>query len=170
MKKQDQPSTLPTKRGPISVEFLFKLSVATIFFLSPITSRAGTQEDAKAIEKPLIKTTDPWQMTVGTSGLLTGVSGTTGFRGINSDVDVGVGQILRHINVIYSYGGEIRKGRFGVLGDLLYLNAQAGANGAGLVSKTDLGLQQFLGEFFASYLVLEGPHGHFLGSWLSLFL
>lgn len=55
---------------------------------------------------------------------------------------VGVGQILRHINVIYSFGGEVRRGRFGVLGDLLYLNAQAGADATGLVSKLDLGLQQ----------------------------
>jgi hypothetical protein len=43
------------------------------------------------------------------------------------------------------------------------LNAQAGANGTGLVSKVDLGLQQFLGEFFGSYRVVEGPRG-----WLDL--
>jgi hypothetical protein len=61
-------------------------------------------------------------------------------------------------------GGEVRNGRFGVLGDYLYLNAQAGTGErSGLVSKVDLGLQQFLGEFFASYRVVEGPHG-----WLDL--
>jgi len=92
-----------------------------------------------------------------------GVSGTTGFHGVNSNVDVGVGQILRHINFIDTLGAEVRKGRFGVLGDFLYLNAQAGADGSGLVSKVDLGLQQFLGEFFGSYRVIEGPHG-----WLDL--
>ena len=61
-------------------------------------------------------------------------------------------------------GGEVRRGRFGVLGDFLYLNAQAGTGeGSGLVSKVDLGLQQFLGEFFASYRLIEGPRG-----WLDL--
>ena len=89
--------------------------------------------------------------------------GSTGFHGVNSNVDVGVGQILRHINLIDTLGAEVRKGRFGVLGDFLYLNAQAGADGTGLVSKVDLGLQQFLGEFFGSYRVIEGPHG-----WLDL--
>jgi hypothetical protein len=92
------------------------------------------------------------QITVGAPGWLAGFSGTAGFHGVNTNVDVGMGQILKHINVIYSFGGEVRKGRFGVLGDLLYLNAQAGTGErSGLVSKVDLGLQQFLGEFFGSY-------------------
>jgi hypothetical protein len=140
-----------------------KLSVVTIFFLPLIAGWAGTPEEAKVVEQPSVKTTEPWQIRVGGPGWLAGVSGTTGFHGINSNINVSVGQILRHINVIYSLGGEVRRGRFGVLGDLLYLNAQAGADATGLVSKLDLGLQQFLGEFFASYRVIEGPRG-----WLDL--
>jgi len=116
------------------------------------------------VEQPSTKTNEPWQITVGGPGWLAGVSGTTGFHGVNSNVDVGIGQILKHINVIYSLSGEVRKGRYGVLGDLLYLNAQAGTGErSGLVSKVDLGLQQFLGEFFGSYRVIEGPRG-----WLDL--
>ena len=42
----------------------------------------------------------------------------------------------------------------------LYLNAQAGTNeSSGLVSKVDIGLQEFIGAFRASYRVIEGPHG-----------
>jgi hypothetical protein len=145
------------------MNLLVKLSVVPIFFLPVVAGWAGTQQEAKVVEQPSVKTTEPWQITVGGPGWLAGVSGTTGFHGINSNISVGVGQILRHINVIYSFGGEVRRGRFGVLGDLLYLNAQAGADGTGLVSKIDLGLQQFLGEFFASYRVIEGPRG-----WLDL--
>ena len=141
-----------------------KAGVVSIFFVPLIAGWAGTQEESKVVEQPPTKTTEPWQITVGGPGWLAGVSGTTGFHGRNSNVDVGVGQILKHINVIYSFGGEVRKGRFGVLGDLLYLNAQAGTGErSGLVSKVDLGLQQFLGEFFASYRVIEGPRG-----WLDL--
>ncbi len=145
------------------MNLFLKLSVVPFFFVPLIAGWAGTQEESKVVELPSTKTTEPWQITVGGPGWLAGVSGTTGFHGINSNVDVGVGQILRHINVIYSSAIEVRKGRFGVLGDLLYLNAQAGADGTGLVSKVDLGLQQFLGEFFGSYRVIEGPHG-----WLDL--
>jgi hypothetical protein len=105
------------------MNLLVKLCVVQIFFLPPITNWAGTQEEAKALEQPSAKTAEPWQITIGGSGWLAGVSGTTGFHGINSNVDVNVGQILRHINVIYASGAEVRKGRFSVLGDLLYLNA-----------------------------------------------
>jgi hypothetical protein len=146
------------------MNLLVKLSIVAIFFLLIIPGWAGTQEEAKVVEQPLVQTTEPWEITVGGPGWLAGVTGTTGFHGKNTNVDVGVGQILRHINVIYSLGGEVRKGRFGVLGDLLYLNAQAGTGeSSGLVSKVDLGLQQFLGEFFASYRVIEGSRG-----WLDL--
>jgi hypothetical protein len=142
---------------------ILKLSVVPIFFLPLIAGWAGTQKEAKVVEQPSVKSTEPWQITVGGPGWLAGVSGTTGFHGVNSNINVSVGQILRHINVIYSFGGEVRRGRFGLLGDLLYLNAQAGDNGTGLVSKLDLGLQEFLGEFFGSYRVIEGPRG-----WLDL--
>ena len=78
----------------------------------------------KLVEQPAAKS--PWQITVGGPGWLAGASGHVGFHGVNPYIDVGVGQILKHINVIYSMSGEVRKGRFGVLGGLLYLNAQAG--------------------------------------------
>ncbi|MGA8660165.1 MAG: hypothetical protein WB586_28945 [Chthoniobacterales bacterium] len=53
--------------------------------------------------------------------------------------------------------------RFGALGDLLCLDAQAGVSGAGVVSRVGLGMQEFLGEFFASYRVIQRPCG-----WLDL--
>jgi outer membrane autotransporter protein len=128
------------------------------------TQSTGKETEPKAIEQPSVKTTEPWQITIGGPGWLAGVSGRTGFHGVSSDVDVGIGQILKHLNAIYATAGEVRKGRFAGLGDLLYLNAQAGTGErSGLVSKLDLGLQQFLGEFFGSYRVIEGPRG-----WLDL--
>ena len=97
-------------------------------------------------------------------GWLAGVSGYTGFHGVNPYVNVGIGQILKHINVIDRLGVEVRGGRFGVLGDYLYLTAQAGTGeSSGLVSKVDVGLQQFIGESFGSYRLIEGPRG-----WLDL--
>jgi len=146
------------------MNLVVKLSIVPIFFVPLIAGWAGTNEETKMVEQPSVKTTEPWQITVDGPGWLAGFSGHTGFRGVNPYVNVGVGQILKNINVIYSFGGEVRRGRFGVLGDLLYLNAQAGTGErSGLVSKVDLGLQQFLGEFFGSYRIVEGPRG-----WLDL--
>ena len=124
---------------------------------------AGKQTEAKVIEQPPAKTTEPWIITVGAPGWLANTSGISGFHGANANISVDVAQILRHINVIYSFEGEVRRGRYGALLNLFYVNAQAGQATPGLVSKMDLGLQQFAGGFFASYRVIEGPRG-----WLDL--
>jgi hypothetical protein len=124
---------------------------------------AGKQTEAKVIEQPSAKTTEPWIITVGAPGWLANVSGITGFHGVNANISVDVAQILRHINVIYSFEGEVRRGRYGALLNLFYVNGQAGQATPGLVSKLDLGLQQFAGGFFASYRVIEGSRG-----WLDL--
>ena len=145
------------------MNLLLKKGIVPIFFL-PLVAWAGTLEEAKVVEQSSAKTPEPWQITVGGPGWLAGFSGHTGFHGVNPYVNVGFGQILKHINVISSLAGEVREGRFGLLGDFLYLNAQAGTDErSGLVSKLDLGLQQFIGEFFGSYGIIEGPRG-----WLDL--
>jgi outer membrane autotransporter protein len=120
---------------------------------------SGKQAEAKVVEQPTAKTTEPWEISVAAPGWLAGVTGTTGFHGLNVNLDIGVEPILRHINSIFAFQGEVRKGRFGVWGGLGYLNAQASDPGTGLVSKTDIGLQQFLGEFFGSWRVLRGSRG-----------
>ena len=128
-----------------------------------VNQSAGKEVETKEVQ-PVVKKTEPWEIKVGGPGWLANVSGITGFHGFNQNISVDVGQLLRHINVIYAFNGEVRKGRFGVLGGLLYLNAQAGTpERSGLVSKVDLGLQQFGGQFFGSYRVIDGPRG-----WLDL--
>jgi hypothetical protein len=103
------------------MNLLVKLSIVPIFFLPLIAGWAGTQEEAKAVEQPSVKTTEPWVITVGAPGWLAGASGHIGFHGVNPYVSVPFGQILKNINVIFSLGGEVRRGRFGGLGDLQWL-------------------------------------------------
>lgn len=146
------------------MNIVVKLSLVAFFFSPLVAGWAGTLEEAKVIEQRPAKTTEPWQITVGGPGWLANASGNIGFHGVNPYLDVGIGQLLKHINVVYGMSGEVRKGRFGVLGGLLYLNAQASTGQrSGLVSKVDLGYQQYFGQFFASYRVIEGPRG-----WLDL--
>jgi len=130
-----------------------KLGVVAIFFFPFIAGRAGTPEKATVAEQPPAQTTEPWEIKVSAPGWLANVSGFTGFHGVNPYVNVGIGQILKHTNFIFVFGGEgeVRKGRFGVLANLGYLDAQAGVSGKDLVSRTGLGMQQFLGGFFGSY-------------------
>jgi hypothetical protein len=124
-----------------------------------VNQSTGKEIETKEVQ-PVVKKTEPWEIKVGGPGWLANVSGITGFHGFNQNISVDVGQLLRHINVIYAFNGEVRRGRFGVFGGLLYLNAQAGTpERSGLVSKVDLGLQQFGGQFFGSYRVIDGPRG-----------
>ncbi len=109
----------------LDMNLLVKLSAVAIYVFPLIAGLAGPQEEAKVVEQPPVKSTEPWEITVGGPIWLAGFSGHTGFHGVNPYVNVGVGQILSHINVVYSTTAEIRRGRFGVLGDLLYVNAQA---------------------------------------------
>jgi hypothetical protein len=148
-----------------SINRLLKPAVVGSFFLSIVAGWAGTEEP-KVVEQPPPKPAEPpWEINVGAPGWLANVSGFQGFHGVNPYVSVGIGQLLKHTNFIFAFGGEaeVRKGRFGALGDLLYLDLQAGVSGEGLVSRVGLGGQQFIGEFFGSYRVVEGPCG-----WLDL--
>jgi hypothetical protein len=147
-----------------SMNFVVKLILVPIFFFPLIAGWAGTLEESKVVEQPPVKTTEPWEITVGGPGWLAWAVGHSGFHGVNPYIQVGPGQLLKNINVIYATNGEVRKGRFGLFGGLLYLNAQGGTGErSGLVSKLDLGYQQYFGQLFASYRVIEGPRG-----WLDL--
>ena len=150
--------------APYNMNLFVKLSVVTIFFFPPVAGWAGTQEEAKVVEQPSVKTTEPWKITIGVPGWLVGASGHIGLHGVNPYVSVPFGQILKHINYLCSFSGEVQRGRFGVLGDFILFAGQAGTpERSGLVSKVDVSSQQFIGEFFASYRLVEGPRG-----WLDL--
>ncbi|MBV9275202.1 MAG: hypothetical protein JO333_14990, partial [Verrucomicrobia bacterium] len=127
--------------------------------VEPPSGKESVGKETKMVETP-VKTTEPWQITVGGPGWLANVDGTTGFRGINSNISVDVGQILRHVNFIFATEVDVRKDRFGVVGGFLYLNGQAGDSGTGLVSRLGLGLQQFIGEASLYYRLLDEPRGY----------
>ncbi|HYY28552.1 MAG TPA: autotransporter outer membrane beta-barrel domain-containing protein, partial [Chthoniobacterales bacterium] len=129
-----------------------------------VNQPSGKEVETKQVELPPAKSPEPWEIKIGGPGWLAGATGHTGFHGVNPYIDVGVGQILKNINAVYAMSGEVRKGRFGLVGGLLYLGAQAGTpERSGLVSKVDVWYQQYFGQLFASYRVIEGPRG-----WLDL--
>jgi len=119
----------------------------------------GKQTEGKVIRQPPAKPAEPWEIKVGVPGWLSNTSGFTGFHGVNPYVNVGIGQLLKHINSVFAAEAEVRKGRFGALGDLIYLDGQAGVSGQGLVSRVGLNAQESIGELFGSYRLIQGPCG-----------
>jgi hypothetical protein len=110
--------------------------LAALFFLAV----TGGGEEEKLVQSPSVNTTEPWLITVGGPGWLANVGGITGFRGFNSNISVDVGQILRHINVIYAFNGDVRKGRFN-LNKAFYLTAETDVGGFGVGS--DIAVQVY---------------------------
>jgi len=126
-----------------------------ILLLLAVPGWAGPPEDTKVVVQPSPTPTAPWEIKVGAPSWLSFVTGDIGVHGITSHVNVGPNTILRHSNFIASLSGDVRKGRFGVTGDFLYLNGQDGTFTNGLTSKIDL----HLGEFGVYWRMIDGPRG-----------
>ncbi|MBV9276508.1 MAG: autotransporter outer membrane beta-barrel domain-containing protein, partial [Verrucomicrobia bacterium] len=103
--------------------------------VEPPSGKESIGKEAKMVETPPAKTTGPWVITVGVPGWLASTDGISGFKGVNNNIDIRFGQILPRTNFAWATEAEVRKGRFSVLGDFLYLNGQAGVSGTGLVSR-----------------------------------
>src|SRR5262245_11351540 len=59
-----------------------------------VSVRAGSLEIApKETAPPSITQSEPWQFTIAVPGLMPSINGTLGVRGVNANIDVGLGQI-----------------------------------------------------------------------------
>lgn len=127
-------------------------------------AQAGPMElELKETAPPTITSNDHWYFNIGMPGWLPWISGDIGLNGRTTSVHVPFDQIITHVAGIASVSAEVRKGRFGIYGDLLYMSLSAGIYGNRLVKKANLTLDQYIADGEVYYRVLEGPHG-----WLDL--
>ena len=140
------------------------------FFAGVLFSAIGTVqagpvelEPKEMAPPPNITSSEPWYFNIGFPGWLPWISGDVGLHGVSSSVHVPFDQNITHVAGIASISVEVRKGRFGVYGDLLYESLSAGIYGDRLVKKANLTLDQYIADGEVYYRVLEGPRG-----WLDL--
>ena len=125
---------------------------------------AGTVElESKATVSPTITDDDHWHFNLGFPGWLAFLSGDIGLHGVTSNVNVDFGQIITHVAGIASISADVRKSRFGVYSDLLYMSLSAGIYNDGLVKKANLTVDQYIADGELYYRVWESPRG-----WLDL--
>jgi hypothetical protein len=138
---------------------------AVTLLLTGLVHGGSNTFDGKDMQSapPTITETDQWHFNFGSPGWLAGVSGDVGLRGITSHVDVGFDQLIRHVDGLMSLSAEVRKGRFGVYGDFLYLSVSDAVYNNGLLSKVNIGLDQYLADGEVYYRVVECSRG-----WLDL--
>src|SRR6266513_1713584 len=112
-----------------------KLSVlAGMLLVIASAVRAGPVELQPKEMAPLtITDNDHWYFNIAMPGWFAFISGDIGLHGNTSNVAVDFGQIITHAAGIASISADVRKGRWGVYGDLLYMSLSAGIYGDGLV-------------------------------------
>jgi len=141
------------------------LFFAGALFASVGAVKAGPMEiePKETAPPPNITSSEPWHFNIGSPGWIAALAGTVGLQGVNSHVDLGFDQLIRHVSGLMSLSAEARKGRFGVYGDLLYMGLETAVYPEGMVSKANLVSDQYLIDGEVYYRVLEGPRG-----WLDL--
>jgi hypothetical protein len=120
-------------------------------------------ESKEIAPPPPTITDDQWHFNLGMPGWIAFVSGDVGLHGHTSSVDVDFGKTISQVTGIASFSADVRKGRFGVYADILYLNLSDSVYPSGLLSSTNIDLSEYLVDAEVYYRVVEGPRG-----WLDL--
>lgn len=95
---------------------------------------AGTLELApKETAPPTIAESQPWQFTIAAPGWMASLNGTIGINGRDADIDIGLGEVLQHLNMIFAMRAEAQKGRFGIFAEFIYTALSDGAQVSGLI-------------------------------------
>jgi hypothetical protein len=101
--------------------FLREATFATSIFLTSLLFAGPEPYTSKEAAPPTITQSEPWQFTLAVPGWMAGMDGTIGVRGINADIDVGLDEILQHLDMIFAARAEAQKGPFGIYGEVIYV-------------------------------------------------
>jgi len=144
------------KRSPI-----FLAGLTGLFF--GVTALAG-DNDKKTITPAEPEPPQPWRFALSLPGWIPWQTGEVGINGTTSNIKLGPNDIIPKIDMVASVRAEAHKGRFGVMGEYLYMSLSDGVGTPGLVKKLDVRMDQHLGELALSWRLVEGQRG-----WLDAF-
>src|SRR5881227_1007052 len=130
---------------------------ATIVLSAPVLFAGPEPYTSKEVAPPTITQSEPWHFTIAAPGWMPGMTGTTGLHGIDADVDIDFGQILRHLDMIFAMRAEADKGPFGIYGELIYMSLSDSADVNGLIQKVDVRVDQYLADAGLSWRFINQP-------------
>jgi hypothetical protein len=139
------------------------LLIALVMAATSVLTAGPVELETKATAPPTITNDDQWHFNIGMPGWFAFLSGDIGLHGATSNVNVDFGQIITHVTGIASISADVRKGRWGVYGDLLYMSLSEGIYGDRLVKKANLTVDSYIADAEGYYRVWESPRG-----WLDL--
>ena len=89
-----------------------------------------------------------------------GVDGTVGFRGFDSQVDYNPLTVVKHLDWGIMAEGEVRKGKWGILGDGFFAQLSASGDPPGpLYNNANIKLQQGMVELALAYRIIDDRRG-----------
>jgi hypothetical protein len=135
------------------------LLIALVMAATSVLTAGSVELEPKATAPPTITNDDQWHFNIGMPGWFAFLSGDIGLHGATSNVNVDFDQLITHVTGIASISADVRKGRWGVYGDLLYMSLSEGIYGDRLVKKANLTVDSYIADGEIYYRVLEGPNG-----------
>src|SRR6266496_4165462 len=119
---------------------------------------AGSVELApKEAAPPTITQSEPWQFTIAVPGWMAGMDGTIGVRGVNADIDIGLDQILQHLDMIFAARAQAQKGPFGIFSEVIYIGLSDGAQINGLVNNIHAQVDTYYVDGGLSWRLINTP-------------
>jgi len=140
----------------MKIRLLLFISAAAALTAAP--ARAGSLElQPKETAPPSITESEPWQFTLAVPGLMPSINGTIGVRGVNANIDIGLGQILEHLDMIFAMRAEARKGPFGMYAEIFYVGLSDDTQIGGLINNVHEEVNPYLIDWGLSWRLINQP-------------
>lgn len=129
----------------------------TSSFLMGAAAFAGDKEyKAPVAPTPL---DDSWRFSLSLPAWIPWMAGETGLNGVISHIDLGPGDIIRHIDMAADVRAEAHKGRFSVMGEFLYMSLSDGIGTNTVAKKLDVRLDQTMADLGFAWRIIESKRG-----------
>jgi len=125
--------------------------------LTAVVQAGSLEPQPKEAVPPSITQSEPWQFTLAVPGLMPSINGTIGVRGVNADIDVGLGQILEHLDMIFAMRAEARKGPFGIYAEVFYVGLSDDTQIGGLINNVHEVVNPYLIDWGLSWRLINQP-------------
>jgi hypothetical protein len=120
--------------------------------------RAGTLDlQPKEAAPPTITQSEPWEFTIAVPGLMPSINGTIGVRGRNANIDIGLDQILQHLDMMFAMRAEARKGPFAIYAEVFYVGLSDDTQVGGLINNVHETVNPYIVDWGLSWRLINQP-------------
>jgi hypothetical protein len=107
------------------------------------------------VEKP-----NEWELRLSVPGWLATVEGDSGINGQSSHMRLGFGEIVPKVDMAAALRFELRKGKFGIYGDFLYMSLSDGIGRDRLLKKISFRQDEYMADLGLSWKITESDRGY----------